>query len=238
MQRSRLLSDVSPLFQPVASGRSIEHVLGEMRRAILTGKLVGGQRLPAEPELAAQFGVARSTLREAMKALELSGYLEVRRGYGGGTFVVEVEPEEFTIIRGPRLATLHLSARQALDARMAIEPHAARLAAGATFDKLIQLQTSNRDLALREQSPGRVLLTVFQFHLCVATAAGNPIFTAVLEALKPLMYRTLNERTQAESWRRACLADHREITNQIAAGDREGAAQAMLEHVEREAGVA
>lgn len=213
-------------------------MLREMRRAILCGRLVGGQRLPAEPKLAGQFGVARSTLREALKALELSGYLEVKRGYGGGTFVVEVEPEEFTTVPGPRLAAHRLTARQAMDARLAIEPHAARLAAGAAFDRLIQLQVSNRDLAGRDQPPGHVVHAVVQFHLTVAAAAANPIFTAVLEALKPLIYRSLNERAQLDEWRRVCLADHIEITNQIAAGDADGAARSMLEHIPKEMRVA
>jgi GntR family transcriptional repressor for pyruvate dehydrogenase complex len=228
------LSDVKPLFHRVPSGRSIEYVLGELRRAILTGQLTGGQRLPSEPELAAQFGVARSTLREALKALELSGLLHVKRGYGGGTFVVEVEPEEFTTVPGPRLAVLHLTARHAMDARVAIEPHAARLAAAAPFDKLLQMQASNRDLARQEQSPGRVLHAVVNFHVAVAAAAGNPIFTSVLEALKPFMYRTLNDRAEDEEWLKVCLAEHKDITNQIAARDGEAAARSMLEHVRNE----
>ena len=84
-----------PIFEPIeAPKRHFELIEASIRREIYNGSLVPGQKLPNEFELARQFNVGRSAVREALKVLELAGLLFVRRGYNGGTFVTLPDFEE------------------------------------------------------------------------------------------------------------------------------------------------
>src|SRR5256885_11752125 len=84
-----------PIFEPIETPkRHFELIEASIRREIYNGSLVPGQKLPNEFELARQFNVGRSAVREALKVLELAGLLVVRRGYNGGTFVAPPHFEE------------------------------------------------------------------------------------------------------------------------------------------------
>ncbi len=211
--------------------------MNELQRTISNGALAPGQKLPAEPQLAIQLGVSRSALREALKALELSGYLKVRRGYGGGTFIAAAEPIEFTVVPAPAIPTLRVTLRELAEVRAALEPAAAARSTPPQFDRLIALHACNRDLRDQSDHPGRILASVVQFHLAVAHASGNPVFVALLEGLRPLMYRSMKANARLPAWRAMCQEDHEAITDHIAAGAAESAAKAMRIHVAREADV-
>ncbi len=210
-------------------------MVGELRRAVERGELAPGQKLPAEPALAAEFGVSRSSLREALKALQLSGYLEVRRGYGGGTFVALPEAEEFMVVPAPAVPTLAVSARQLMDVRLAIEPHAASLAVTANLERRLALQAAEAEGAAVDDHPARALAAIVKFHIAVAQAAENPVFVIILEGLRPLMYRSMNALVQRAGWRTDCFQDHADILHHIEAGDGEAAAAAMRGHLAMEA---
>src|SRR5689334_18650166 len=66
--------------------RSFDDVVGQLREAILAGRIRPGQRLPGERQLCEEFGVGRPTLREALRSLEAVGLIEVRPGKGGGSY--------------------------------------------------------------------------------------------------------------------------------------------------------
>ena len=77
-----------------AKNRRISHIIVEqIRDAIFSGELKPGDRLPPEKDLAENFGVSKASLREAFRALEALGMLEIRQGMAGGAFVSEVDPE-------------------------------------------------------------------------------------------------------------------------------------------------
>src|SRR5437764_14833631 len=75
------------LFAPVSVARASSSIADQIRQAIVTGRLAQGERLPPERELAEQFGVSRVTVRDALRALEAMGLIEVRVGARGGAFV-------------------------------------------------------------------------------------------------------------------------------------------------------
>src|SRR5918911_3971169 len=75
------------LFAPISVARASSSIADQIRQAIVTGKLAEGERLPPERELAEQFGVSRVTVRDALRALEAMGLIEVRVGARGGAFV-------------------------------------------------------------------------------------------------------------------------------------------------------
>lgn len=221
-------------FSPVGSRRTFELVLRQLREQIEAGRLSPGEKLPAEPELAAQFGVSRTALREALKVLELSGYLEIRRGYGGGTFVAKPAAEEFRMIAPSTIPITDVTPRQLAQVRIAIEPQAAGIAARKDARDVRQLEDTVREMEVFDDRPARVLEANVNFHVAVAEASANPIFVTLLEELRPAVYRDLNLSVRDPGWRETCRREHEQIITEIKDGDYEGAEQAMRGHLNNE----
>lgn len=211
-------------------------VLKQLREQLESGRLMPGEKLPAEPDLASQFGVSRTALREALKVLELSGYLEIRRGYGGGTFVAKPVAEEFKIVAPSAMQVPSVTPRQLAEVRLAIEPPAAGIAARADLRDLRPLEDTVREMGVFDDRPARVLEANVDFHVAVARASGNPVFVMLLEELRPAIYRELNLLVRDAGWREACRSEHERILAGIASGDHEGAESAMRVHLANELG--
>jgi DNA-binding FadR family transcriptional regulator len=121
------VSPASPdevVFAPVHSQTAFEETVDRLGTAIRLGLLPPGTRLPAERELCARLGIARSTLRQALTALAQSGVLHAVRGRGGGTFVADPQPPN-----DPPSAELLANWREVADNRLAVEVGIAMLAA-------------------------------------------------------------------------------------------------------------
>ena len=88
------------MFAPVRSQTAFEETVERLGTAIKLGLLPPGTRLPAERELCARLGIARSTLRQALVALGQSGHLHATRGRGGGTFVADPQPPATAAVAG------------------------------------------------------------------------------------------------------------------------------------------
>ena len=85
------------MLAPKVTKKAHEVVADQIRQRIVAGELVEGQRLPPEDDLTAQFGVARTTLREALRVLESQGLLAIRRGRGGGPVVTHPDLEPISM---------------------------------------------------------------------------------------------------------------------------------------------
>ena len=103
-----------------------EQVADEFRRRIVTGELEVGERLPSEEELTQKFGIARTTLREALRVLESQGLIEIRRGRGGGPVVTEPNLEHAATALAISLQMQGTTLRDLDEARSTMEAHAAR----------------------------------------------------------------------------------------------------------------
>lgn len=186
------------VFQPIGTGRGFDKIVSSLRGSIVSGELGVGQRLPSEPNLAAQLRVSRPMLREALKALEVSGYLEVRRGYGGGRFVSAPEPEEFHAITSAPLSSMDVEPQHVMDVRLAIEPMAARLAARARDS--VDLGRALLKLGSAGPRPARAVDALVQFHLALVEASCNPVFVAVYESLRGPIALSLGQRVRDPEW--------------------------------------
>src|SRR5579862_5850538 len=117
-------SSLDSIFAPVRSQTAFEEAVDRIGTAIRLGLLPPGTRLPAERDLCAKLGIARSTLRQALVALGQSGHLHATRGRGGGTFVADQLPPA----QPPSPEVLSAS-RDTFDQRVAVEVGIAVLAA-------------------------------------------------------------------------------------------------------------
>src|SRR5436190_90408 len=122
------------MFRAVRTPRVYEHIVAQIERAIYEGRLAHGDKLPPERQLVREFGASRVAVREALRALEHRGLVEVRQGSAGGYFIRELDAT--TVVRD--LSTLfrlgRVSLVQVAEARALLEPESARLAAARATD--------------------------------------------------------------------------------------------------------
>jgi GntR family transcriptional regulator, transcriptional repressor for pyruvate dehydrogenase complex len=206
-------------------------VENEILGLILRGELVRGSKLPPEREIAAQQGVSRNVVREAIHRLAAMNIVDVR--HGAGTFVAAldmdslVEPLEFAVRLEP--ATVETL----LEARLVLEPPIARLAATrAQPDDLQELDERVAESAGSTHDPARFLEIDIEIHRVIVRMAGNPFLTRVMDSLGRLA-RAGREFTNIDPRMRAtALRDHERIAAALRAGDAEASAQVMQKHLE------
>lgn len=167
------------VFSPIAGAGLVEQAVRRIGEAIGLGMLEVGERLPPEAQLARHFGIAPMTLRQALAILREAGYVETRRGRGGGTFVTRAAPP--APVRKARrvLRTLTVDdLRDLIDYRVAIAGAAAALAAERASQA--ELATMRRVVEVMEtpDSYEEFRRADIRFHLAVASAARSPRFTA------------------------------------------------------------
>ena len=207
----------------------------QIERAIRDGSLQSGDRLPAERELAHAFQVSRTSLREALRALEAIGVLRARRGQGtvSGS-VVEARRDRLTSLLALHVAAGHFPGRDLLEVLRALDAMVARAAAErrAPTDELERLIEA---MGRAETDPEFVSLEC-DFHAAVARLSGNELAPFLLEALRDLLAAEVQgllerseDRTEA---RRRLTAQHVEVAAHIARGDAEAAARAGAGHVD------
>ena len=214
---------------PVRGERLFEKVANLLESEIGGGRLRPGQRLPNEPELARQLDVGRSAVREALKTLELKGLLEVRRGYGGGTFV-----------RHPAADAAHeLHTNPGLDSdvydvltvRLQLEPTAARLAALHGGDARLQLVQAVRLERASQGRPAAFISHAAALHLRLAELSGNAVLQTIIDSLRALIRRDLNTVLQVPRGCQAVIGGHELLVGAVARGDAESAESAMRSHL-------
>jgi DNA-binding FadR family transcriptional regulator len=176
------------LFRPIRDGNAFEVTVERLARAIKLGVVTLGERLPPERELAELLGVSRMTLREAIRALAEAGFVESRRGRGGGTFVTfqagTPPREQATEVARSMGDRLH----QALDFRRVVEPGAAALAAVRALSAAESGYLSGC-LAECADAPDDAQRRVAdsRLHLAIASVTGcAPLVTAVADVQSQL----------------------------------------------------
>jgi DNA-binding FadR family transcriptional regulator len=181
------MSADSMVFSPVQTRRTFEEAVEQIAEKIKLGELRVGDRLPSERALAEQMQISRPTLREAVKVLQDSGLVAVRRGSGGGMFVATelVPPELLATRRDMRIGEV----AQVLEARRLLEPRVAQLAAAhageqdfAAMQKTIERQRElvGPDFLKHEDL---FLQLDMAFHLAVARATGNSTVVSLMRSL-------------------------------------------------------
>lgn len=188
-----------------------------------------GERLPSERDLALKLGVSRTSLREALIALELGGTVEVRGGSGvyvseQATPVAEVPtagPGPFEVLAARRMIEVEMAALAA--------KHASDSAIDAILVAVLEMEQHHEERSGNEQADRN-------FHLAIARATGNSAMVGVIEYLwsqRGSLWHKLKEHFQTEELRQQTLIDHRNIFAAIAAHDQAGARTAMRAHLDR-----
>lgn len=218
------------MVRAVTSLTLTQAVAEHLRNLIHRGEVGPGDRLPAERELAEQLGVARISLREALKTLQDDGYVQVRRGALGGTYVTELQqPVERW---RARMKTQSGEFDDIIDFRIALETDAARLAASRRDRAdLTDLRAAIKRLG---QVDGRAAfrLTDSQFHGGVARAARNVRLAKAIQSARGELFSPHDLLPFVDPIEES-VRDHQQIYEAVRDGDPDAAASAMREHIER-----
>jgi DNA-binding FadR family transcriptional regulator len=219
---------LAPMEVPKAS----DVLANELRERILSGEYPEGTALPPERELVKQTQMGRTTVREALRILQVQGLVRMKSGRAGGAFVQQPGNESVAnslelLIRGRqiRLTSIHQT-------REAIEPSCARLAAlNRTPADLHRLEAANEALAA---SGGleEFLQANVDWHVGVAAASHNEILTGIMTALSRAIYTSTNNEGFVNDEVRAIAARaHKSVTRAIKERDADAAARRMSRHV-------
>ncbi|HEY3685374.1 MAG TPA: FadR/GntR family transcriptional regulator [Streptosporangiaceae bacterium] len=214
--------------RPVARPRLYEQVVGALRDYVVESGLRVGGRLPPERELAERLGVSRTSIRQAIVALEVQGLVEVR--HGGGTYLtrdrLEPEPLERLVDRKRRLPEI-------LDARDAIETKLAELAARRRDDA--DIAEMDAALAAMRAAIDRGELCVEEdrrFHGAIIAAARSQLLADFMAHLSGEVDESRRESLRQPGRPVQSLEQHVRVADAIRDGDPERAAAAMHAHVE------
>jgi DNA-binding FadR family transcriptional regulator len=211
-------------------------VLDGLLALIEAGEFAPGGVLPSERELMARFEVGRPAVREALQTLENMGLAKIR--HGGRARLVRVEPK--LILEQVNLSVRHLLAadpgnREHLrEARLMFESAMVRLAAAkATEEEIAVLRealAAQRDAA---QDPAEFIRRDIAFHAAIARISGNPVFSAVSEAMLGWLFEFSPRQLRVPATEELTLAEHTAILDAIAAHDPEAAVFALRAHLTR-----
>jgi GntR family transcriptional repressor for pyruvate dehydrogenase complex len=216
----------------VVTAQTLTQAVAEhLRTLIHHGEVGPGDRLPAERELAERLGVARISVREAIKILQQHGYVTVRRGALGGTYVTELtQPLEKWRMR---MRTQAGEFDGMIDFRIALETDAARLAAvRRDRSDLATLRTAIRSLGQVDSGHAAFRLADSQFHRGLAQAARNARLEAAIESVRGELFSPHDLFPYVDPVEES-RRDHQQIYNAVRDGDPDAAASAMREHIER-----
>jgi DNA-binding FadR family transcriptional regulator len=183
-----------------------EQAAEEILRRVGSGEWPLGHKLPGETTLAAQLGVGRSTIREAVRELAGKRVLESRQG--AGVFVIGAQAVEDwdQVLRRADITDV-------LEGRLAIETEAARLAANRRTPsdlRTLRLALDARESAAREESDENYVEADLVFHRAVVTAAHNAVLTELFDTFAPRVRRTMLDmlRLDRPQGKHRAVADH------------------------------
>ncbi|GAA2859808.1 GntR family transcriptional regulator [Streptosporangium fragile] len=220
-------------FRPVRAGNAFEETVERLLQVIKLGAVAHGEKLPPERELATRLGISRVTLREAIRALQEAGYLDVRRGRYGGAFVTyQPAPAQHEDLRRAVADMGTADLDDALTFRMAVECGAAQVLAGAELT-LAQRRALRRRLEeVNSAGPDDYRRLDTAFHLAIAELTGSPLLAAACADARLRVTDLLNAIPVLQRNIEHAAVQHEAIVTAILTGDPDAARRAVTEHLE------
>lgn len=218
--------------QSVEPQRLYRQIAEQLRALIAGGEFAAGTRLPAERDLARQLGVSRPSVREALIALEVEGWVEVRTG--SGVYVLERTRRTSQ----PAVAANEWGPLELIRARRVVEGETAAIAAQQR--KRAHVEAMDRAIADMRGMADRCVMPLEgdrAFHLAIVDACGNAVLSETVQGFwdsrrGPIFTRLGGYFETVKSWRSA-IAEHQAIRDAIAARDAAAARSAMHEHMDK-----
>jgi GntR family transcriptional regulator, transcriptional repressor for pyruvate dehydrogenase complex len=213
--------------RPVARPRLYEVIVEQLCAYIADNRMESGDRLPAERELAANLGVSRASLSQALVALEVQGVLSVRHGDGA---ILMRQPTEERAIKALREHADRIP--DIIEAREALEVKLAALAAARrTDDEMAAIDAAIATMEQEIEAGDRGVMGDEMFHEAITTAAHSSLLAKLMHEIAGLVRETRIESLSQENRPRASLEGHRRIAEAVRGQDAREAARAMADHI-------
>jgi GntR family transcriptional repressor for pyruvate dehydrogenase complex len=215
--------------QPIRRSPLYEEVVERLRAFIDVEELKPGDRLLSERELAQRLGVSRTSVRQALTALRVSGLVEIR--HGDGVFLLR-PPEEVVPSLADQLLQSHAQLPAIMEVREALETQTARLAARRRSEEdLRELRAALDAMAAAIEAGEDGAEADQRFHGAIAQAAGNDLLTSLMDQLADPIDQTRRASLSRPDRPPRSLAAHHEILAAIEAQDEDAATVAMRAHL-------
>jgi DNA-binding FadR family transcriptional regulator len=227
------------LFTPIKAERTFERVSTRIKRLILDGVLKPGDRLPSESELAQEFNVGRQTIREALRILELSGFITTKKGGNGGpmiqTTVLNTINELFLdAFQLEKVSTVELTVARAEIEKVVLD-YAVEF---ATDDDIQDLQKNIQEARKKIANNIMAIDENVEFHNLLARASGNHVFSMVVGSIMAVVRdHTSRQTSNLEDTAKALKLSESVLKSKNAVDTHEDIVNAILKKDKKKAGV-
>ncbi|MEO8296315.1 MAG: FCD domain-containing protein [Burkholderiales bacterium] len=220
-----------PVFEPVRTRRAFEAVCDQIRQQVAAGTLQPGRRLPGDKELAEQFSISRSGVREALRSLEMAGVVESRTGVNGGVFIRSGSTEGIAQAVRDLVGLGQVPTASVIEARIELMNVAIRLACErATEAELdaIEADIDRLEQLFRQGRGTRNVRLLNEFYRLLARATHNEVIVMLVDSLTQIV-RTLLARIDPLKPQDNLIAERRKVLHHLRARDASGASTAMAQ---------
>ena len=220
------------VFKPVKQDRIAVAIVNQLKAAILSGRFKPGERMPTERELTEQFQVSRVVVREAIRELEIKGFVKILQGTTGGAYVIDLSFDHLNNAFLDLFLYNKLSVAELIQTRMVIECEIVRLAAANVdpeFDRRLQ---EALDAELSDGlSHADFVSNRLRVHHILAEMSGNRLLQAIASSLLRLTGEVISEVKPVQKVIHR-PKEHAAIARTVLAHDPDAAASAMKQHLE------
>jgi len=221
----------SPVYKLVRTSRLYEQIVQQIEESIVKGNLKPGDQLPAERELAQRFGVSRTAVREAVKALREKGLVEAYSGRGtfitDGTTQAVRQSFDLMVKIGQPEGSTHLA-----EVRAILEPEIAGLAASRIQEaELATMREAVTVMDRARQDPEAYIEADLDFHLALAEGAANPLILSLLDSIVGLLREQRLRIFRVPGGPDRGQVHHKRILEAVERRDAEKARDAMRAHL-------
>jgi GntR family transcriptional repressor for pyruvate dehydrogenase complex len=223
-------------FKPIRKASLSQQIENNIKNAITSRIYKPLEKLPSERDLMKQFNVSRTTIREALMSLQSSGLILVKRGAHAGAYVAEINPNPITenfqnLINFGMINFVHL-----IEARLYIEPEAARIAAICRTNEDIERlnELLEKAEANIKTSGKEARLINIRFHVEIAKVTQNPIIIFISESITQVYSTVIVEMTKTKLSKVDVIKNinaHRYILDSIIQEDEKGAFERTKKHI-------
>ncbi len=226
----RLSLNLKTDFETVRRDKVYEGVARQIERLILK-KLQPGDKLPSERDLAESLGVSRSSIRDAIRSLELMGMVEPRQG--AGTIVLQISSDSLVNPLANARKRKEELVGELLDFRKMLEPSlASRAATRVSAEELAEMEDILKRQGEKLRNGESTIAEDTEFHYAIALASGNSVVRKVLDTLMDLLRDSRERSLQVDGRPQKSLAGHRKILAALNRHDADAAKLAMRHHIE------
>lgn len=204
-------------------------IISQIRDAVLSGRLKPGDRLASEKELVAQFDVSKATLREALRALEVMGLVESRKGASGGVYITEVQLQTTIHSMMNFLHFKSLSISEITMIRFMLEPNIARLVVAKISAE--ELSTLESFITSEETDPNNSKTQDIGFHRYLARLTGNSMLILIVDFIENHLDAIKQSLELPAEFYGKVREAHRRIVDCLEEKDPEGVSDAMTRDV-------